>query len=301
MKLVGYKLDGRQLIGVCVSNQIASLDDIDVFYASIPKYLDAARDIIENEVHGVTDAIDQTAGATRSSNIMSTKTNISDITYVPPVPTTSRILCLGLNYLKHAEEQGDELPSTPTIFARYRSTLTGHLTEVPIPSDDDRFDWEGELAVIIGKPLKNATPEEAEAAILGYTCFNDLSARGYQWATSQWTLGKNADRSGPIGPVVVTPGELGDPYKLNIETRVNGITMQSGNTSDMVFRAPETISHISRIMTLLPGDVLSTGTPDGVGFTRRPPIYLKDGDNVEVEIEGIGILSNYIVTGNGHR
>jgi 2-keto-4-pentenoate hydratase/2-oxohepta-3-ene-1,7-dioic acid hydratase in catechol pathway len=227
--------------------------------------------------------------------------SISDAIYVPPVPTTSRILCLGLNYLKHAEEQGDELPSTPTVFARYRSTLTGHLTEVPIPSDDDRFDWEGELAVIIGRPLKDAAPEEAEAAILGYTCFNDLSSRGYQWATSQWTLGKNADKSGPIGPVVVTPDELGDPYKLKIETRVNGATMQSGSTSDMMFRAPETISYISRTMTLLPGDVLSTGTPDGVGFARTPPIYLKGGDTVEVEIEGIGILSNRIVASAPHK
>lgn len=318
MRLIGYKSGSRQLIGVCSGTWVIPLADIDMFYADIPEYLNVATNYLNTIDSTATDRTLYSANTNKNqgssntaneSDIVSqngsdnpepTTISINNAIYVPPVPATARILCLGLNYLRHAEEQGDELPSTPTVFARYHSTLTGHLTEVPIPSGDNHFDWEGELAVIIGKPLKDATPEEAEAAILGYTCFNDLSSREYQFATSQWTLGKNADKSGPIGPTLVTADELGNPYLLKIETRVNGITVQSGNTSDMFFRVPETLSYISRAMTLFPGDVLSTGTPEGVGFARQPPIYLKDGDSVEVEIEGIGILSNRIVIGARH-
>ncbi|MHB8262740.1 MAG: fumarylacetoacetate hydrolase family protein [Acidimicrobiales bacterium] len=270
MRLVGYEVQGERHIGELRGGLVVPLGRIDDFFAALPASIEKARN--------APDALEPESLVT-----------------APPVPTTSRVLCIGLNYARHAAESGLELPSTPTIFARFPSTLTGTGSEVPIPPGDEHFDWEGELAVVLGAPLKNADPEQASAAILGYTCLNDLSARGYQHATTQWTLGKNADRSAPTGPVLVTPDEMHDPYNLKLETRVNGITMQLGNTSDMVFRAPDILAYVSGSMTLMPGDILSTGTPEGVGFERTPPIYLKNGDLVEVEIEGIGVLSNRIV------
>ncbi|MCL4433517.1 MAG: fumarylacetoacetate hydrolase family protein [Actinobacteria bacterium] len=278
MRLVGYEASDGRRIGVLHGNMVVPLGQIDDFFTALPESLEEARNA-------------GTGNAIPTRNIL----DLDSLTLAPPVPTTSRILCIGLNYARHAAESGKEFPSKPTIFARFASTLTGAGSEVPIPPGDERLDWEGELAVVIGATLKNVGPQEANTAILGYTCLNDLSARGYQHATTQWTLGKNADRTAPAGPELVTPDELGDPYNLNLETRVNGITMQSGNTSDMIFRAPDILAYISGSMTLLPGDVLSTGTPEGVGAGRTPPIYLSDGDLVEVEIEGIGVLPTRIV------
>lgn len=270
MRFVGYARGGSEHMGLVVAGEVAPLGPIEAFYADVEAGLDAAR----------------TPGATRLA--------LGDLEIVPPVPRGARVLCVGVNYRRHAEEASAKLSSVPTIFLRWASTLAGEGQKVPLPPGEASLDWEGELAVIVGSALYGASEEEAAGAILGYTCFNDLSARGYQLATSQWALGKNADSSGPIGPVVVTPDELGDPYDLRLETRVNGEPMQSASTADMIFRAPQVLAYASGVMTLRPGDVLATGTPEGVGFTRQPPILLGSGDQVEVDIERIGVLHTVV-------
>lgn len=211
-----------------------------------------------------------------------------------PVPSFARIFCLGANYMEHGRESHgrDFEPSdVPTIFGRWRSSLSPHGGAVPMPPGDERFDWEGELACVIGDVVpRAASTEQCEAAIWAYTCFNDLSARVYQKATSQWTLGKNADASGPIGPELVTKDEIGDPYSLRLLTRVNGVEMQDVVTGEMIFRFPEVIRYISGCITLRPGDVIASGTPKGVGNRMVPQTFLRAGDSVEVEIAPIGIL-----------
>ena len=219
-------------------------------------------------------------------------TPIESIDRVPPVPESAKVLCLGLNYASHIAEVGRDRPDAPNIFARWYASLSSHDDSVPVPTGDNRLDWECELAVIIGANLTDTAEADAMDGVLGYTCFNDISARGYQRRTPQWALGKNPDRSAPIGPVVVTADEFGDPYGKTIATRVNGETRQDSTTDHMLFKIAETIEFITAATSLRPGDVIATGTPHGVGAFRDPPIWLVDGDEVTVEIEGLGCLSN---------
>jgi 2,4-diketo-3-deoxy-L-fuconate hydrolase len=270
MRLFAYDHDGTRWMGVLVGEEVAPLASVVDFYADTEGHLAKAA---------------EPGGGRRP---------VDDLVPVPPVPETARVLCVGVNYRAHATEAAVDVSAVPTVFARWPSTLVGDGTPVPLPAAEPRLDWEGELAAILKAPLRGATEAEAEAAILGYTCFSDLSTRGFQMATSQWTLGKNGDATGPIGPVIVTPDELGDPYALHLETRVNGKAMQSASTGDMIFRAPAVLAFASGAMTLRPGDVLATGTPEGVGFSRNPPIFLQPGDEVEVDIERIGVLRNRI-------
>jgi 2,4-didehydro-3-deoxy-L-rhamnonate hydrolase len=221
--------------------------------------------------------------------------SLANLIQVPPLPDTARILCAGMNYLAHAQETQIKVPEQPDIFARWRSTLSVDGQSIPIPPRDDHFDWEGELAVVIGTELRDVTPEVAKAGIFGYACFNDLSARKFQMSSDRWTLGKNADSSGPLGPWIVTADEIPDPDRLQIQTRVNGNTVQEGNTSGLIFSGAEIAAYASGAMTLKPGDLIATGTPEGVGLARKPPIFLHDGDVVEVEIERIGRIANRIV------
>ncbi|MGW6461587.1 fumarylacetoacetate hydrolase family protein [Streptomyces sp. NPDC055078] len=213
----------------------------------------------------------------------------------PAVPVTAKVLCVGLNYRGHAEEAKAEVPDHPTVFGRWESTLVCDGDEVPVPASEPGLDWEGELAVVIGGTLTDATEESALRGVLGFTCFNDISARKRQFDTTQWTLGKNPDRSGPLGPALVTADEWGGPdgwTGRKLITRVNGEVVQSGDTSEMIFSVGRVLSYISQTTTLRPGDVVATGTPAGVGFIRTPPRLLTPGDVVEVEIDGIGVLRN---------
>jgi 2-keto-4-pentenoate hydratase/2-oxohepta-3-ene-1,7-dioic acid hydratase in catechol pathway len=227
----------------------------------------------------------------------------SDVEFVPPVLPESRVICIGLNYLKHVAEgsyRDQELPEHPTLFARWSRSLTVDGAEVPIPANEDGLDWEGEIVAWVGAPLADADPEEALAAVVGYSTFNDLTSRRAQKLTSQWILGKNGDRSGPLGPMVPA-AEVGDLRDgLRVRTRVNGTTVQDGTTDQMVYTVGETLAHISRTFTVLPGDLLATGTPSGVGYARTPPWLLQPGDVVEVEVDRLGILRNTVV-GNGAR
>lgn len=221
--------------------------------------------------------------------------DLEHVEVVPPVLPSARIFCVGMNYEDHVAEgsfadQG--VPSYPSIFARWTASLTVDGVSIPIPVDEEGLDWEGEVMAYVGSSLYNADPTEALGAVIAYSTFNDVSARRAQKLTTQWTLGKNADRSGPVGPLVPAR-EVGDLKSgLLVETRVNGQVVQSAKTSDMVHSVGDTLSLISRTMTVNPGDMLATGTPSGVGYARKPPMLLQPGDVVEVEVEGLGKIQN---------
>lgn len=222
--------------------------------------------------------------------------DLDSVTVLPPVARPSKILCAGLNYADHAREIGLEPPSFPTIFCRFPSSLVGHGQPIIKPAQSDQLDYEAELAVIIGK-RGHAIPEsKALEYVAGYSVFNDVSLRDYQFLTTQWTPGKNFDGTGPFGPWLVTPDALPPGGNgLAIASRLNGETVQKSDTSNMIFSVAALVSLLSGIMTLEPGDVLITGTPAGVGTSRKPPLFLKPGDVFEVEIESIGVLRNPVV------
>jgi acylpyruvate hydrolase len=218
--------------------------------------------------------------------------------YLPPIPNPGKVLCIGLNYRKHAEETGNPMPPYPIVFCRFNNTLVPHNGKMPMPSHSTQLDWEAELTIVIGKKCRNVPKEKALGVIAGYACFNDGSLRDWQFKGSQWTLGKNFDGTGGFGPDIVTSDELppgGAP--LRIMTRVNGEVMQDSNTDDLIFDVPTLVHEISKVMTLDPGDIIITGTPSGVAAGRTPPNWLKPGDVCEVEIEKIGVLRNPIVQG----
>jgi 2-keto-4-pentenoate hydratase/2-oxohepta-3-ene-1,7-dioic acid hydratase in catechol pathway len=231
------------------------------------------------------------------------RVDAADVEFVPPVLPGARVVCIGLNYLKHVAEgtfAAEGVPPHPTLFARWTQSLTVGGAEVPVPADEDGLDWEGEVMAYVGSPLVDATPEEALAAVVGYSTFNDLTSRRAQKLTSQWILGKNGDRSGPLGPLVPA-AEVGDLRDgLRVQTRVNGEVVQDGRTDEMVYTVGDTLALVSRTFTLRPGDLLATGTPSGVGYARTPPWLLQPGDVVEVEVDKLGVLTNTVV-GNGAR
>lgn len=212
-----------------------------------------------------------------------------------PIASTSRIFCIGLNYKDHAKELGEEAPLYPTIFVRFPSSFSAHEQALIRPKISKEFDFEGELVVVIGKKANGVTKVRALEHVFGYTIGNDGSIRDIQMRTTQWTAGKILDRSGGLGPSIVTTDELPvGAHGLQIETRLNGQTVQSSNTNQLIFSVAEIISDISHVCTLLPGDIIFTGTPAGVGVSRRPQLFMKSGDVCEVEIEGIGILKNSV-------
>jgi 2-keto-4-pentenoate hydratase/2-oxohepta-3-ene-1,7-dioic acid hydratase in catechol pathway len=212
------------------------------------------------------------------------------VSFAPPVPPSARVVCVGLNYRAHAAEGSFEVPAHPTLFGRWTASLSVGGVSVSVPAGEAGLDWEGEVAAYVAEPLRDADAETAAAAVLGYSTFNDLTARRAQKLTTQWTLGKNGDRTGPMGPIV-TADEAGDLRDgLSVRTRVNGTVVQDGNTRDMIFGVGEVLSLISRTFTVNPGDVIATGTPDGVGYVRTPPWLLRSGDVVEVEIDRLGTL-----------
>jgi 2-keto-4-pentenoate hydratase/2-oxohepta-3-ene-1,7-dioic acid hydratase in catechol pathway len=214
----------------------------------------------------------------------------------PPIPRPGKILCLGLNYAAHAREGGHEVPEHPTVFVRVATSLVAPGAPVIRPRVSEQLDYEVELAIVIGRRCRDVAEDGALAQVYGYTIMNDVSVRDYQRRTSQWTLGKNFDGSGPLGPAIVTADELPAGARgLGIRTRLNGELLQDGNTADMVFPVARIVALLSEVMTLEPGDVIATGTPSGVGHARRPPLWMKPGDVVSCEIDGIGTLSNPIV------
>jgi 5-carboxymethyl-2-hydroxymuconate isomerase len=212
-----------------------------------------------------------------------------------PLRNPSKIACVGLNYHDHCRETGMEPPPRPLIFAKFPSALAAPDQPLEWPDGlTEQVDWEVELAVVIGKRIRHATEDEAIQAVFGYTAANDVSARDLQFADQQWVRAKSIDTFCPLGPVIVTPEEFGDPQDKRLIARVNGETMQDSNTNEMIFGVAEIISFLSRACTLEPGDLILTGTPWGVGGFRSPPVFLHEGDTVEIEVEGIGVLANQV-------
>lgn len=214
-----------------------------------------------------------------------------------PIDRPQKIVCIGLNYRDHAEEQGVPLPERPLLFAKWPNTLIGPGEPIVIPPITEQVDYEAELGVVIGRRLRGVSVENALEAVAGYVCVNDVSARDLQFSDKQWVRGKSLDTFCPVGPRLVPASEVPDPQALSIRAILNGQVMQDSSTANMVFGVAELIAFISQAITLEPGDLIATGTPAGVGVFRDPPVLLKPGDEVTIEIEGLGALTNPVVAG----
>ncbi|MBN1875374.1 MAG: fumarylacetoacetate hydrolase family protein [Anaerolineae bacterium] len=221
--------------------------------------------------------------------------NETDLILGPCVPMPEKILCVGLNYRRHAAESGAQIPDVPVIFSKFNNALAGHEETIPLPPTIVKVDYEVELAAIIGKVGKRIPTEDALAYVLGYCNANDISAREWQKRTPQWLIGKTPDKFCPLGPYLVTADEVGDPQQLATHSWLNGELRQNSNTSDMVFSVAEIISYISQVMTLKPGDVVMTGTPEGVILGMKDQVWMKDGDEITIEVEKLGKLTNRLV------
>lgn len=221
----------------------------------------------------------------------------ADVVFAPLVPRPGKVICVGLNYQNHIKEMGRELPEYPTLFAKFADTLIGAHDDIHRPVETEQFDWEAELAVVVGRRVRRADEREAEAAVAGFTVLNDITCRDWQFRTREWLQGKNWDSTTPLGPYLVTPEEVGGPRPaLDVRCEVNGRVMQQDNTGDLLFDPVDLVRYVSTMIRLSPGDIIATGTPGGVGHARKPQIFLREGDTVVTEIDGLGRLENRVIT-----
>ena len=287
MKIVGFEANNEVRLGVVDGDNVIDVQAVD---ASVPSDL---GDYLRANNGDLKPLAAIAAKAPASARIP-----LAGLKFALPVARPGKIICLGLNYLDHVKEgpQKDNIPKFQSIFFRMLTSLTPHLTPLMRPKKSIQFDYEGELIVIIGKRAKHLTMANATDCIAGYACGNEGSIREYQRHTTQWGMGKNFDKTGSVGPWMVSADELPKGGKgLKIETRLNGTTMQSSNTDLFMFPVAESLVYLTEGITLEPGDILFTGTPSGVGHARKPePIWMKAGDTVEVEIQGVGVLKNGI-------
>ena len=277
MKLASYRLDGEDTYGAVVGDGVVTLGGRKTSY---PTLRDALTADALGALHGAV------AGKTPDHRL-------ANITWLPVIPNPAKILCVGINYKSHAEETGRDTMANPQMFLRLTNTLVGHEGEMIRPSVSTHFDFEGELAAIIGKGGRHIKESDALRHVAGYTCFVDGSVRDYQ--KHSVTAGKNFIGTGPLGPWMVTSDEIPDPTRLTLMTRLNGQDMQRSGTDMLIYSIPKIISYVSDFTPLEPGDVIATGTPAGVGHRRNPPVWMKAGDVLEVEITGIGTLRSRIV------
>ena len=217
------------------------------------------------------------------------------VTLLSPVPRPPKLICIGLNYRDHAAEGKNPIPEVPTIFAKFQSAVTGHRHPIVLPKNSTKPDYEAEFAVVIGKGGRHIPEADWRKHVFGYTITNDVSARDFQSATSQWMIGKTFDTFAPIGPAIVTADEIEDPHNLRISLTLNGEVMQDSNTNNLIFGVPRLVSYLSSVFTLETGDIIATGTPAGVGFARKPPRWLRPGDECRIRIQGLGELVNPVV------
>jgi len=313
MRLVTYQHEGQSRTGAQLDEQVV---DLNRAYHAALRHMGNEDELAVADVRVPTDMIgllrggdtslraaQQAVAFVRSQLEGNDKTlSLQGITYaidrvslLPPVMRPGKVVCLGLNYREHAAEAGMAVPEYPVLFHKVAGSLIGHSQPIVIPRISGKIDYEGELAIIIGRRGKYIAEEDALSYVAGYTVGNDVSARDLQFRTSQWTTGKMLDTFGPLGPALVTRDEVADPNQLAIKTTLNGQVMQDGNTADMIFRVPFIVSYISEIATLEPGDVILTGTPPGIGNTRTPQVFMKPGDTITVEIEQVGKLTNPVV------
>jgi len=282
MKLISYEKNGQIRMGVLDGDQVIDLNE-------------AVPSISHDLLVALNSGVDVTAAAKAALASSAPRVALRAVKLAAPVPRPGKIICLGLNYYDHAKEGGRDKPEYPWFFYRGASSLIAHGEAGMRPRVSERLDYEAELAVIIGKRVKHLSEADALSCVFGYSVFNDISVRDYQKKTPQWTIGKNFDNSGPFGPVLVTADELAPGATgLRIQSRLNGKVMQDANTTDMIWGVAETIKLLTECMTLEPGDVIIMGTPAGVGQARTPPVWMKDGDVVEIEIERIGTLTTPI-------
>jgi acylpyruvate hydrolase len=292
MKLVTYQLDGQSRLGALRDDHVIELKA--AYRAMVndgqAPFIDDMIDLLKEGPAG----LERVAGVVSfaETNLAHFVHRLDRVTLLPPVLKPGKIVALGRNYAAHAAEGGAEPPKYPMLFFKPASALLGAGGTIVIPPVTEKVDYEGELAVIIGRTCKQVSPEAALDYVAGYTIANDVSARDLQRRTSQFAAGKMLDTFAPLGPALVTRDEVPEPGNLQIRTRLNGHLMQDANTTMMIFDIPFTISYISQIATLEVGDVILTGTPEGVGFAHTPPVFLKEGDVVSVEIEGLGTLTN---------
>jgi 2-keto-4-pentenoate hydratase/2-oxohepta-3-ene-1,7-dioic acid hydratase in catechol pathway len=286
MRLISFEEQGQAKIGVLKSADAKEFVDLSLAAPALPHDMGA---LIAQP--GGLDAAKQAAAKAPAAVVKP----LAGVHFLPVVPRPGKIVCLGLNYADHAKEGGHARPEYPSFFLRGATSMIGHNAPIIRPQASTKLDYEAELAVVIGKKARHLTKANALDCVAGYSCFNDGSIRDYQRKTNQWTIGKNFDGSGPFGPWLVTADELPPGAAgLRIQSRLNGQVMQDSNTGLFLWDVVEALCIITECMTLEPGDVIITGTPAGVGYARTPPVFMAPGDICEIEIEGIGILSNTI-------
>ncbi len=288
MKLLTFIRNGRQELGVKADAGVVDLARVGLICDVMEVIEGGAEKVAELER-----AIEGLELSASSEYVL----DEASLEWGPCVTRPNKIICVGLNYRKHAEETNAPIPEYPILFNKFNNTLTGHLKPIAVPEATEKLDYEAELVVVIGKKAKNVAKENALKHVFGYACVNDLSARDLQLRTHQWLLGKTCDDFSPLGPYLVTADEVGNPNALAIRAIVNGEVRQSSNTSDMIFHVDEIVSYISRHMTLVPGDMILTGTPEGVvlGLPPERQVYLRPGDEVTIEIEKLGRLTNRFI------
>ncbi|MBL0374239.1 fumarylacetoacetate hydrolase family protein [Rhizobium sp. KVB221] len=303
MKLVSYDENHKPRFGAIVGLHVVDMARASAFYAKqdasileipvrIEEFLEQAE-LLTPSARKIVEIFEIFEAAPEKS----VSKLLADVKLLPPIARPPKIICVARNYAEHAKEAGLEISPIPIMFARFANTFVADGDPVLVPTVSDNLDWEGELAVIIGKSTNGKRIGKAEAMdyVYGYSIFNDVTVRDYQFRITQYTAGKNFRASGPFGPVIVTADEIADPHKLDIKTTLNGQVMQFANTETMIYDIPTILENIAEFIDLEPGDVIPTGTPAGVGFKRKPPIFLKDGDTISVEIPGIGVLTNPVV------
>lgn len=297
MRLVTYEHDGKHRFGALVGDRVVDVEKASLRYGGADgtiKPLPSRAEDFFDDCAELDASLRKVVAAYEGTPDQSVSLPRDAVKLLPPIKRPPKTICVARNYAEHAKEAGLEISPIPILFARFSNTFVADGDPVLVPPVSEQLDWEGELAIIIGRSTKGKRITKAEAMdyVYGYSIFNDVTVRDYQFRVAQYTAGKNFRASGPFGPAIVTADEVDDPHKLDIRTTLNDELMQSANTDTMIYDIPTILEHIAEFIDLEPGDVIPTGTPAGVGFKRKPPIFLKDGDTITVEIPGIGVLSN---------
>lgn len=285
MKLVTFQDSKGVRIGALTSDGAGVVD------------LTAVNPSLPTEMIAFLEAGEEALARARETIATGNSLPLSSVKLLAPIPRPGKIICIGLNYRDHAGETGAEIPVFPTVFAKWANVIVAPGDPIVLPRNTEQIDYEAEFVFVIGKRGRDIGEADALEYVVGYAPFNDVSARDFQNRTSQWTMGKTFDGFGPFGPAITTADEIADPHNLDISLEINGEVLQHSNTRELIFNVPQLIADLSSVMTLEPGDIVSTGTPSGVGVARDPKRWLRAGDVVSVTIEGLGTLTNPVVAG----